>query len=100
VMQSAMSYENWIQLESRLVLVIVKAFSETMNAGDSDPEWFRIYVKPLPKKPGKLEARPISLLNNISSPSSKDDPVDQREWLNSRSPIRIHGRDIFRRPTV
>ena len=29
------------------------------------------------------------------SPPSKDDPVDQKEWLNFRPPIWIHGREIF-----
>jgi hypothetical protein len=53
----SMSYENWRQLDPELVPFMVKAFSETITSGDFDPEWFRFYVKSLPKKPGKLEAR-------------------------------------------
>jgi hypothetical protein len=43
----------------------VKAFTETLNSGNFDAEWFRFYVRPLPKKPGRPEVRPISLLNSI-----------------------------------
>jgi len=55
----SVSYENWRQLDPELAPFMVKAFSETITWGDFDPEWFRSYVKPLPKKPGKLEVRPI-----------------------------------------
>jgi len=60
-----MSYEKWKQLDPELVPFMVTAFSETITSGDFDPEWFRFYVKPLPKKPGQLEVRPISLLNSM-----------------------------------
>ena len=43
----------------------MKAFSETLTSGNFDPEWFRFYVRPLPKKPVRPEVRPISLLNSI-----------------------------------
>jgi hypothetical protein len=43
----------------------VKAFSETPTSGSFVPEWFRFYVRPLPKKAGRPEVHPISLLNSI-----------------------------------
>ena len=61
----SMSYENWRQLDPELVPFMVKAFSEKITSGDFDPESFRCYVKPVPKKRGQLQARPISLLNSM-----------------------------------
>ena len=61
----SMTYENWRSLDPKLTPFLVKAFSETLTSGNFDPEWFRFYVRPLPKKPGRPEVRPISLLNSI-----------------------------------
>lgn len=61
----SMTYENWRALDPKLIPFIVQAFSETFTSGKFDAEWFQFYVKPLPKKPGKPEVRPISLLNSI-----------------------------------
>jgi hypothetical protein len=60
-----MIYKNWRSLDPKLTPFLVKAFSETLTSGSFDPEWFRFYVRPLPKKPGRPEVRPISLLNSI-----------------------------------
>jgi hypothetical protein len=61
----SMKYENWRSLDPKLTPFLVKAFSETLTSGSFDPEWFRLYVRPLPKKPGRPEVRPISLLNSM-----------------------------------
>jgi hypothetical protein len=61
----SMTYEYWRSLDPKLTPFLVKAFSETLTSGNFDPEWFRFYVRPLPKKPGRPEVRPISLLHSI-----------------------------------
>jgi hypothetical protein len=61
----SMAYDNRRSLDPKLTRFLVKAFSETLTSGNFDPEWFRFYVRHLPKKPGRPEVRPISLLNSI-----------------------------------
>jgi hypothetical protein len=61
----SMTYENWRSIDPKLTPFLVKAFSETLTSGSFDPEWFRFYVSPLPKKPGRPEVLHISLLNSI-----------------------------------
>jgi hypothetical protein len=61
----SMRYENWRSLDPKLTPFLVNAFSKTLTSGSFDPDRFRFYVRPLPKKPGRPEVRPISLLNSI-----------------------------------
>jgi len=61
----SMTYENCRSLDPKLTPLLVKAFSRTLTSGSFNPEWFRFYVKPLLKKPGIPEVRPISLLSSI-----------------------------------
>ena len=62
---SKLLQQNWRSLGPKLTPFLVKALSETLISGSFDPELFRVYVRPLPKKPGGPEVRPISLLNSI-----------------------------------
>jgi len=102
----SMTYENWRSLDPKLTPFVVKAFSETLTSGNLDPEWFRFYVRPLPKKPGRPEVRTVSLLNSIvkimDRPPGPTEtrPLDPRGTSCVRHTIWIHGRKVLLRRTV
>jgi hypothetical protein len=59
---SGLTYDVLQQLEPKVLPAVAAALSRAISTGSIPSEWFHLFVKPLCKKPGQPQVRPISLL--------------------------------------
>jgi len=59
---SGLTYDVLKQLDPKIMPQIATAVSEATSTGILPQDWFNPYVKPLCKKPGQPQIRPIALL--------------------------------------
>jgi hypothetical protein len=60
-----MRYEDWAQLDPRLLKDFTSILNEIFLEATFEKELLKVQIKPLTKKPGEPEIRPISLLNTL-----------------------------------
>lgn len=63
---SGLTYDTLQALDPSLTKPLAQALSVGVSSGALPHEWFRLYVKPLCKKPGQPQTRPISLLETMT----------------------------------
>ena len=59
---SGLTYDILQQLDPKVLPAVATALSSAASTRALPPEWFHLFVKPLCKKPGLPQIRPISLL--------------------------------------
>jgi exonuclease III len=62
---SGLSYDNLKALNPSLYGHLAKALSLAVSSHGLHTDWLHLYIKPLSKKPGKPEIRPISLMESL-----------------------------------
>ena len=62
---SGFSYDHLKALDEETIDILVEALNNSLNGGSLPTNWFKLLIRPLSKKPGALETRPISLMESL-----------------------------------
>jgi hypothetical protein len=62
---SGLSYDHLKALDEETITILVEAMNNSLCGGSLPPNWFKLLIRPLSKRPGASETRPISLMESL-----------------------------------